>query len=175
MHGLSQCKPCASAAHVEPSIPFSRCSPSCFGSHACGFQLVRLSFEKAFCLATNRAQSCMQSRRVTETVLMRLTISFKMGCSLHVSNCWGTRLLPPAEESLYFSMQTKVQWKVQNFLQKFWRHFWTTGTCLTLSETLGTSTPARCRVLEKALVKTDPLQVAISREAHFSWKSLAQY
>lgn len=58
-HGLSSCKPRASAAHVEPSIPFSHCSPSCFGSHGCDFQWVRSSFEKDFCLAINRPQDCV--------------------------------------------------------------------------------------------------------------------
>lgn len=111
-HGLSYCKPCASAAHVEPSIPFSHCSPSCFGSHGCDFQCVRSSFSKVLCLAISRPQDCVWFRTGMEAVFMRLTISFQMGCSLHVTNCWGLRLLCPAEESLYFSLQTEIGWKV---------------------------------------------------------------
>lgn len=58
-HGLSQCKSYAAALHVEPSTPFSPCSPSCFASQACGCQVVRTAFEKASCLATKRPQGCM--------------------------------------------------------------------------------------------------------------------
>lgn len=75
-------------------------------------------------------------------MLMRLTISFKRGYSLRVTNCWATRLLSPAEVSLYFSLQTEVERKVQNFPQKVPRQFWTTGPGLTLCEMLGASTPA---------------------------------
>lgn len=102
------CCPCGAFHRFQPLLPFLL-------GFTCVFQLVRSSFAKVLCLATNRPQGCMWSRRGTETTLMRLTISFKMGYSLHVTNCWRTRLLSTAEESLYFSLQTKVAWKVQNF------------------------------------------------------------
>jgi len=100
-------------------------------------------------------------------MLIRLTISFTIGCLLHVTNCWGTRLLSSAEESLYLALQIEVERKVQNFPQKFARQFCTTRTCLTLCEMLETSTPAGGWALGKAPVKTDPVQGAISRETIF--------
>lgn len=48
--------------------------------------------------------------------------------------------------------------------------FWTPGTCLTLCEMLETSTSVEQWALGKTAVKTDPLQGAISREAHFFLK-----
>lgn len=167
-HGLSHCKPCASAAHVEPSIPVSHCSPSCFHSYGCDFQQVRSSSEKVLCLATNRPQDCVWFGRGMEAVFMKLTMSFQMGwCSLHTAGVWDCSFL---QKSLSTSpCRLKQDEKYKTFHKN----------------SQGSSGPqepswpsARCwglkPQLRKAPLKMDPLQDAISREAHGVLKIFSQ-
>lgn len=97
---------CPTASHVHllptwspPSLSATAPLPACIHMDVI-FNRWHHLLKKNCCLATNRPQDCVWFGGGMEAMLMRLTISFQMGCSLHVTNCWCMRLLVPAEESL---------------------------------------------------------------------------